>query len=248
MSERQVGKGRRGLPVVQPVEYAEGWGAPPPPGERRDAAEHRRRILATARELFAQRGVDAVSMHEIARAVGVGQGTLYRRYGHKGELCAALLEEGIRRFQGEALERLRAGAAATPPEPALAQLDYFLARLAAFNEENTPLLGAMADAAGARRGLFYHSPMYGWMRQTVAALLRRAVAEGETPALDLDVLPDLILAPLAIDLYGHLRRDRGLSPEQLTAALRRLLFDGLRGARPGADEDRRPEADAPRPS
>jgi AcrR family transcriptional regulator len=149
----------------------------------------------------------------------------------------------------EVFERLRAGAAAASPEPALALLAYFLARLAAFNEENAPLLGAMADAAGARRGLFYHSPMYGWMRQTVAALLRRAMAEGEAPALDLDVLPDLVLAPLAIDLYGHLRRDRGLSPEQITAALRHLLFDGLRGGRPGTDEDGLTEADpAPRPS
>ncbi|HZG64870.1 MAG TPA: helix-turn-helix domain-containing protein, partial [Rubrobacteraceae bacterium] len=64
-----------------------------PHGERRDAAESRRRVLDTARELFEERGVDSVSMHEIGRAAGVGQGTLYRRYEHKGALCSALLFE-----------------------------------------------------------------------------------------------------------------------------------------------------------
>ncbi len=61
--------------------------------ERRDAAEHRRRILEAARALFATQGVDTTSMYEIARSAGVGQGTLYRRYAHKGELCGALLHE-----------------------------------------------------------------------------------------------------------------------------------------------------------
>ena len=73
---------------------------PPPPweeteegrGERRDPAENRRRVLEVARDLFAERGVDHVSMHEIARAAGIGQGTLYRRYAHKGLVCMALLD------------------------------------------------------------------------------------------------------------------------------------------------------------
>src|SRR5215471_19498441 len=61
--------------------------------ERRDAAEHRQRILEVARRLFAQQGVEAVSMHQIALATGIGQGTLYRRYANKGELCMDLLCE-----------------------------------------------------------------------------------------------------------------------------------------------------------
>jgi len=36
--------------------------------ERRDAVEHRQRILQVAQALFAQQGVEAVSMHQIAKA------------------------------------------------------------------------------------------------------------------------------------------------------------------------------------
>ena len=46
---------------------------------RRDAERNRARILAAARELFAERGLD-VTMDEIARHAGVGVGTVYRRF------------------------------------------------------------------------------------------------------------------------------------------------------------------------
>ncbi|CAA9581135.1 MAG: hypothetical protein AVDCRST_MAG88-3346 [uncultured Thermomicrobiales bacterium] len=219
----RCGKGQprtgRSLPVVRPA-----IPGAPPVHERRDAAEHRRRILATARELFAARGVDGVSMQEIARAASVGQGTLYRRYEHKGELCGALMDESVRRFQADILADLAGGG------PALAQLDRFLVRHVAFNEENAPLLGAMADAAfGPRRGSIHAGPMYGWLRDTVRALLRRAVADGEIPPADVEYLADAVLAPLAIDLYLYQRHERGFTPERIVAGVRRLVLDGLRG-------------------
>lgn len=195
-------------------------------GERRDAAENRQRVLETAQTLFAERGVAAVSMHEIARAACIGQGTLYRRYANKGQLCAALLDDTARRFQAETLERLRADRHA----PALDQLAGFLVRLATFNEANAPLLGGMTDAAcGERRGETYRRGLYGWLHHTVTYLLQQAVERQEIPPLDVEAVADGVLAPLAIDLYLFQRRDRGFTPERITAALRRLLFDGLRG-------------------
>jgi len=52
---------------------------------RSDAAENRGRILAVARELFAERGLD-VQMATIARRAGVGVATLYRRFPTKESL------------------------------------------------------------------------------------------------------------------------------------------------------------------
>jgi AcrR family transcriptional regulator len=46
---------------------------------RADAQENRDRVLAAARELFAERGLD-VGMREVARRAGVGPATLYRRF------------------------------------------------------------------------------------------------------------------------------------------------------------------------
>jgi AcrR family transcriptional regulator len=63
------------------------------PKERADAARNRRKVLAAAGELFAARGVAGVSMDDVAAAAGVGKGTLYRRFGDKSGMAAALLDE-----------------------------------------------------------------------------------------------------------------------------------------------------------
>ena len=194
--------------------------------ERRDAAEHRRAILAAARRLFAERGVDAVAMHQIAQAAAVGQGTLYRRYAHKGLLCMALLEESMTRLRRETEALLRR------PDAALAHLDTLLVALGAFREENAPLLGAVADAAcGERRSALYCLPFYTWLRDTLVALLERAVATGEARPLDVACTADAILASLSIDLYLHQRRTQGFSHTRITAALRSLYVDGLRAGK-----------------
>jgi AcrR family transcriptional regulator len=73
--------------------------------ERADAAHNRRRVLAAAEELFASRGARAVTMEDIARAAGVGKGTLYRRFPDRASIAVALLDEHERALQ----ERLLRG-------------------------------------------------------------------------------------------------------------------------------------------
>ena len=58
--------------------------------ERADAARNRARILTAAEELFAERGAATVTMEDIARAAGVGRGTLYRRYPDRAAIATAL--------------------------------------------------------------------------------------------------------------------------------------------------------------
>ena len=81
--------------------------------ERRDARENRRLLLEVAKRLFAERGVAATTMKDIAEAAGVGKGTLYRHFAHKGELCAALLHEDVTAFR----ERVGARIQDTAHEP-----------------------------------------------------------------------------------------------------------------------------------
>ena len=218
--EGEVGEAGR---VVPPL----GFGATPS-GERRDAAESRRRVLGAARELFSERGVDAVSMHEVGRAAGVGQGTLYRRFEHKGALCLALLFEGVERLYERARMREEAGG------PALEQLMGLLEDLARFNEENAPLLGAIRDSVGGgRRSEMYRNPFFGWLQETVAALLGRAVEEGEArETLDVEGVAGAVLAPLNVDLYLYQRVELGMERGRIVAAIRNLLLDGLRREAP----------------
>lgn len=189
-------------------------------GERSDAARNRRRVVEAARVLFAERGVTAVTMEDIARAAGVGKGTLYRRFPNKGLLCQELLDEPTRRFQEDVLELLgRAG------EGPLAKLGAFLDRLVWFTEEHLDLLyGGYETLSGEKRLAQFEHPAYEWQRWTVMGLVRAAMREGELDdGADAEYLADAILAPLNVDLFYHQRRVRGISPERISAGLRSLV-------------------------
>ena len=189
-------------------------------GERSDAARNRRVILKTARVLFEERGVTCVTMEEIARASGVGKGTLYRRFPHKGFLCQALLDEPTRHLQEQTLEILR-----EPGTAAIAKLDAFLDRLVGFTVENLDLLyGGNEPLCGADRLERFSHPAYDWRRSTVLGLLRAAVGEKDVDAgLDLEYLATALLAPLDVDLFYYQHRVQGLSAERISDGVRALV-------------------------
>jgi AcrR family transcriptional regulator len=69
-----------------------------PPSERplrADARRNRERIVAAARAVFTRQGGDA-QIDDIARAAGVGVGTVYRHFPHKEALLGELLVERFR--------------------------------------------------------------------------------------------------------------------------------------------------------
>jgi AcrR family transcriptional regulator len=72
---------------------------------RADARRNRERIVAAARELFANAGRD-VQMPDVARAAGVGVGTLYRHFPAKEDLVLALVRDQVQECNGIAREAL----------------------------------------------------------------------------------------------------------------------------------------------
>jgi AcrR family transcriptional regulator len=60
---------------------------------RADAARNRAALLAAATRLICERGVEAVSMEDVALAAGVGKGTVFRRFGDKAGLVQAVVDE-----------------------------------------------------------------------------------------------------------------------------------------------------------
>jgi len=61
---------------------------------RSDARRNRERLVASARELFAARGLE-VPVEEITHHAGVGMGTLYRHFPTKDDLVDAVLEDAF---------------------------------------------------------------------------------------------------------------------------------------------------------
>lgn len=193
-----------------------------PPAERADAARNRARILDTARRLFAERGVEAVTMDEIAAAAEVGKGTLFRRFGDRAGLALALLDDAERDLQ----ERiLRGPPPLGPGAPPGERLEAFLCALLTLLEEHTGLIVCSETAAPGAR---YRSALHTAWRAHVAVLVRAA-----NPAADAPVLSEAVLAPLAGDLYRHLREE-GVAPERIRAAVLRLARAALDAPATGA--------------
>ena len=197
-------------------------------GERSDAARNRRRILATARRLFDERGVTRVTMEEISRESGLGKGTLYRRFPHKGLLCQALLDEPTRDFQRETLRMI-----GVPGIGGLEKLATFLESAVEFTEANLDLLyGGHETLSGAERIAYLSHPARDWLRSTVLGLLRMAdreklLDEPLADVMDLEYLATALVAPLDIDLYYYQRRVLGYPPDRISAGIRALIPGGL---------------------
>jgi AcrR family transcriptional regulator len=74
---------------------------------RADARRNRAAVLAAAKKLFADQGLDA-QMPDVAKAAKVGVGTVYRHFPTKDDLIAALADERFERLAEKAREALEA--------------------------------------------------------------------------------------------------------------------------------------------
>jgi AcrR family transcriptional regulator len=167
-----------------------------PRRERSDAVRNRAKILEVTARLFAERGVDRVSMDQIATAAGVGKGTLFRRFGDKAGLGVALLVAREQDLQ----EALVTGPPPLGPgAPPGERLRAFLAAYVEFLDANLDLVH-MAETASP--GARYRVGAYLLWQPHVRALIARA-----RPDLDADCMAHLLLAGLAADLRRAIRAD-----------------------------------------
>lgn len=189
--------------------------------ERRDAAANRALLLETAERLFAEQGVEAVTMAEIAQIAGVGKGTLYRRFAHKGEICLALLNSQLLAFQNSQLDAMRRMSAEEVPY--LEQLVHFLRAVVTFTERHIPLLWELAQYTQAPNGEDLERP-HSWQYMTVHGLIQRAQRAGEiAPDLDAAFTAEALLAPLVAHTYRFQRERLGFSPERISEGLSRIV-------------------------
>ncbi|MEU6001047.1 helix-turn-helix domain-containing protein [Streptomyces sp. NPDC047197] len=65
---------------------------------RRVAARNRAALVAAAREVFAEQGLDA-PLSAVARLAGVGQGSLYRHFADRDALTCAVLDENVQQVE-----------------------------------------------------------------------------------------------------------------------------------------------------
>ncbi|MEV4034025.1 TetR/AcrR family transcriptional regulator [Streptomyces umbrinus] len=178
---------------------------PGPSGERADAARNRARLLEVAARLVAERGVEHVTMHEVAEAAGVGKGTLFRRFGDRDGLVLALLAEAEAEFQ----EAYTSGPPPLGPgAPARDRLEAFGCALI---ERNT----ADADPGAALGRRLPHARRHASdtasaLHLHVSTLLRETGVDG-----DHDMLAHALLAFVDFETADHLRNEQQVPAARL---------------------------------
>jgi AcrR family transcriptional regulator len=187
---------------------------------RRDAERNRQRILAAAAQVFTERGLDA-TLDEVAKAAGVGIGTVYRRFPDKETLVSELFRDRI-------------DALVTVAEQACATTDPWHGLVSFLEFAAT----AMAGDLGLRQLMMFGTydrdqVCYARdrMRPVISRLVERAQASGDLRtdfrATDVKMIA-FMLASIA-EYAAHVTPD--VWRRYLT-----MLIDGLRPARDGVTD------------
>ena len=177
------------------------WGAPH--AERADAARNRRHLLATARQMLAERGADTLTMDGLAERSGLGKGTVFRRFGTRAGIFAALMDDDERAFQRQVLE------GPPPLGPGAAPLD----RLIAYGRARTSFLIAHRDIA--RASLDGHQPIPAGPQTPLSRVhIRMLLSQMNWDCADLDMLAVQLTGALDGPLLLHLSAtDLAAAPE-----------------------------------
>jgi AcrR family transcriptional regulator len=181
-----------------------------PVRERADAARNRAKILAAASRLFEEKGVDEVSMDQIASEAQVGKGTLFRRFGDKAGLAAALLDTREHSLQ---MAILRGGPPLGPGASPTGRLVAFFVDYVLFLEANLDLVHLSETASPGSR---YRVGAYHFWHQHVRVLLTEA-----RPDMDAGYMAHALLAAVAADLRKGTRE--AVSIERVVAGVRSLV-------------------------
>jgi AcrR family transcriptional regulator len=179
---------------------------------RADARRNRAKVLDAAEGVFTTVGVGA-PMEEVARAAGVGVGTIYRHFPTKELLIEAIVERRFDRLADEAEAELAAH------EPGTAFFGIFARMVAEASEKRAfaeELARAGRDAKEVTAGAGER------LRVAFTTLLERATAAGAVRAdVDTDQAVGLLAGMCLAAEHARWDADR-------RARTLEVLFDGLR--------------------
>jgi AcrR family transcriptional regulator len=179
--------------------------------QRADARRNVERLIAAGREAFAIHGANA-PLDDIARAAGVGAGTLYRHFPTRLALFEAVYRDSVERLCADG-ERL----VATEP-PAQALLDWLRGFVTVVSQKRG--LAAALTEEGHTSELFAHC--HAMINATGDRLLAQAKEAG-TVRDDLD-LGDVLRMAKAFALVAETAPEGSALAERLLV----LSMDGLR--------------------
>ena len=177
---------------------------------RADARRNREKVLAAARSVFSEQGVDA-QMDDVARRADVGVGTVYRHFPTKDALLRALTEELFDVIAAHARELLDHD----DPWEAFKDALWFGAAQTAGDR-------AFSELVAAQKKTLEQCPGQEDLTVTVGELMRRCIAAGK-------MRPDVVIDDIPLVMCGV--GSASAMPHSMPDAWRRhlgIVLDGMR--------------------
>ncbi|GGY22375.1 TetR/AcrR family transcriptional regulator [Streptomyces xanthochromogenes] len=170
-------------PLPPPESRSHALPAKKSPPLRKDAQRNRDLLVAAARELFAEQGLN-VPLDEIAKRAGVGNATLYRRFPARGDLVEAVFHEDLTAV-------MAAGERARVAQDAWGALTAYLEGVCALLARDRGVGDLMTTGI---EGVPTLDAVHAHNHATLSDLMRRAAADG---ALRTDVVTEDLLFALS---------------------------------------------------
>jgi AcrR family transcriptional regulator len=172
--------------------------------ERRDAARNREALLVAAEALIDHCGIEGVTMDAVAARAGVGKGTVFRRFGSREGLMAALLNFSETEWQGSVISGPPPLGPGAPP----------MERLLAFGRSRLELNLRLADLirAAGRAGARNYAA-YSFVAMHTRHLMTELRVSG-----DIALLAIALLAPLEVPILEQQVRIEGIDVDRIMAS------------------------------
>jgi AcrR family transcriptional regulator len=200
------------------------------PSRRQSAAERsreatRERLLSSGVALFAERGLNGVTTHDIARGAGVAAGTFYLHFSDKQSLFAEIAQDTERRL----LEHIEDAADDTADMRGAVRAQ--VEALIDFSSENRDLIRILFSAESGVVG----SALLDSLARFIAEGRRHAISTGEMPReIDAAVLSQALVGLLSRVVLWWLEDEGGPDRETVIETLTHIQLSGTHPARAGA--------------
>jgi AcrR family transcriptional regulator len=188
--------------------------------ERSDAARNREALLEAAARLVDHCGVDSVTMDAVAESAGVGKGTVFRRFGSRAGLMAALLNQTESDWQARVIGGPPPLGPGAPPRDRL--LAFGRSRL----EQNLRGAALIRAASGA-------PPTRNYAVYSFAATHLRYLLDQLDVAGDIALLATALLAPLEVVILEQQIDIEGMDVDRIATGWEDLV-DRIIAQRRGA--------------
>lgn len=191
-----------------------------------DKKKKAKAISDAALNVFRELGYPRTRMADIAKAAGMGKGTIYEYYKNKADILHFAFEQYFSIFAAGAFDAMKDKT--RPSAKLLALIDFALQHSAEWEDHCTVYVDYYGAARTDKDGRFSLSVFYGQMKSILINLINEGQAAGE---IDMEFDP-VVVTELLVSIFDGIILHRifegqGTDRESLRRATLKLIRNGL---------------------